>query len=362
MRHRMIWQRASILIVLSMVTASAAAFASNLKPVQHGQPFPVMIQGQPGSASTLTNPAHESWLGLIVKDTDEATTKKLKLPHVTGVLVVSVIPDSPAAKAGFQPNDVILQFDGQRVRSVAQLHRLIKETPADRTVDVRISRQGKLQTLKAKIEDRGPSASLEKPGNPKHRVWQWPGYKIPLKPEQPEPFIEPVPKGKIIPLPPVMPKFYMGPIPSPGAPEAPHLWIFPNPGPKSQVRPSLRPGPAREDALGISGQDLTPQLARFFAVKEGRGVLISQVDKHSPASAAGLKAGDVIVRVGSKQIGSMAELRQALQSQANSQHKVTLGIVRNREERQMSVLLNPHHLTPPHYGVRPEPIMARRNR
>jgi serine protease Do len=355
MRPTRTWHRASLLIALGLIAASVTVFAANRKPDQQGNSFAGIIQGRVGPAFSLMNPGHESWLGLIVKDTDEAKTKELKLPHVTGVLVVSVIPGSPAAKAGFQKNDVILEFDGQRVRSVAQLHRLVKETPPDRTVKVRITRQGKLETLQAKIESRGPSAFLEMPANPK--IWQWPYNKPPAKPH---PFLQPVPKGRIIPLPPVMPKFYLGPLPNLKPQLPPELKPFIEPGPKGEARPFLNPRPARENALGISGQDLTPQLARFFGVKEGKGVLISQVDKGSPASSAGLKAGDVIVRVGRQEVGSMTELRWALQNQANGQHKVTLGVVRNREERQMSVLLAPGRLTPHGNGVRPEPIMARR--
>lgn len=105
---------------------------------------------------------------------------------------------------------------------------------------------------------------------------------------------------------------------------------------------------------------MTPQLARFFGVKEGRGVLVTEVKKGRPASAAGLKAGDVIVRVGSQQVASMEQLRQALRMQANNQHRVTLGIVRNHQEHQMTVLLNPERPTPNQHSVRPLPIMSMR--
>jgi serine protease Do len=352
MRTKRNWRRAGLLIALSLVTACAAAFAASGKPDEPAQ-----------SSASLLNPGHEGWLGLVVKDTDEATAKELKLPHVTGVLVVSVIAGSSAEKAGFKPNDVILEFDGQRVRSVAQLRRLIEETPPDRTVSIQITRQGKLQTLEAIIEPL-PNAFLETPDNPNVRIWRWPAYKLPLQPEQPEPepYAEPVPKGKIIPLPPVMPKFYLGPLPNLNPQPPFQSKPFVEPVPKGETplppsRPFTSPFPAQENALGISGDDLTPQLARYFGVKQGKGVLVSRVVPGSPASAAGLKAGDVIVKVGSQEVGSMAELQWALQTQANQQHKVTLGIVRDRQEREMSVLLAPGR-----NGIRPEPIMALQDR
>jgi PDZ domain len=282
------------------------------------------------------------------------------------------------------------------VRSVTQLRRLIEETPANRTVKVEITRGGKLQTLEAKIENRGPSALLEKPENPKYRIWIGPAYKLPpqlqpppslepgpqwkavplppgnpnfrawigpefAEPQQPEPepFLEPGPNRKIMPLPPVIPKFYLGPLPN-LKPQPPQLEPFIEPGPQGRNRPFGYQQPAQENALGISGQDLTPQLARFFGVKQGKGVLVTQVDKGSPASAAGLKAGDVIVRAGSQQVGSMAELQWLLQTQPNRQRRVPLGIVRNHEERRMSVLLSPERPAPNQHGRWALPIMSMR--
>jgi membrane-associated protease RseP (regulator of RpoE activity) len=225
MTTRKKWHRAGLLIAFSMVPAAATAFAASGKPDEPAKSF-----------SFLINPGNETWLGLKLKDTDEAQAKELKLPHVTGVLVVSVVPGSPAAKAGFQPNDVIMEFDGQRVRSVAQLHRLIEETPADRTVKVEISRKGKLETLQVKVETRGPSALLETQDDLKFQVWVGPEFEVPATPE-PEPFVEPGQNWKIIPLPEVLPKFKIGPIPNPEAPGFPHKRPFVEPWPKGEIIP-----------------------------------------------------------------------------------------------------------------------------
>lgn len=339
------WHWASLFVAINLVMAYAAVPAAYASPIQQGQ-RPSRIIIVPGN--------HDHWLGLTVKDVNGSNAKQLKLPEITGAIVVSVIPDSPAAKAGFQKGDVILQFDGQRVRSVAQLHRLVEETPAGRTVKVEITRHGMLQTLQVTVENRGPNAFLNMPLSPRGKIWRWPFSEPPVTP-QPEPFLEPSPKGKVIPLPPVIPKFKSGPLPNPEAPEVPHLWIFPKSGPESEARPSLSPHPQQENTLGISGQDLTPQLARFFGVKQGKGILVSQVEKGSAASAAGLKAGDVIFQVGSQQVGSIAELRQALRTPENTRRRITLEIVRNRQERELSVLLRPGS-----HGVKPEPIMSLR--
>lgn len=53
-----------------------------------------------------------------------------------------------------------------------------------------------------------------------------------------------------------------------------------------------------------------------------------------------MKAGDVIVQVGSVEVSSIEQLRHALQAQAEH-HRVKLEIVRNRKAKEMSVLLTP---------------------
>src|SRR2546428_13480915 len=51
-----------------------------------------------------------------------------------GVVIEEVQPDSPAEKAGLKRSDVIVEFDGERVRSARQFRRLVDETPPGRTV------------------------------------------------------------------------------------------------------------------------------------------------------------------------------------------------------------------------------------
>ena len=78
-------------------------------------------------AATLDGNA---WLGVQLKDVTAEKARELKLPGEYGALVAGVDEDSAAAKAGLQKGDVIVEFAGERVRSAAQLRRLIRETPA----------------------------------------------------------------------------------------------------------------------------------------------------------------------------------------------------------------------------------------
>jgi C-terminal processing protease CtpA/Prc len=92
--------------------------------------------------------------------------------------------------------------------------------------------------------------------------------------------------------------------------------------------------------LGIAADDLTPQLAQYFGVKEGKGVLISEVTTGGPADKAGLKAGDVIVQVDGKPIDGVEELRATLNDKfTGDTRKVSLTIVRDHHEQTVSAEL-----------------------
>jgi serine protease Do len=218
-----------------------------------------------------------SWLGVEVEDVTAQKAHELKLPGVYGALVTRVEAESPAARAGLKAGDVILDFAGERVRSVAELTRLVRETPPDRSVAVKVSRSGKTLALTAQIARR-PESNFS-------------------------PRIE---------IPPV---------------KLPHFdFNFAWPG-----RPRL----------GILANDLTPQLAQYFGVQQGKGVLVTEVNDGSAAQKAGLKAGDVIVKVGSTEVDSVAALRSALRGDSNQKRQVALTIVRNRQEQKVTVDLPP---------------------
>jgi membrane-associated protease RseP (regulator of RpoE activity) len=207
-------------------------------------------------------------LGVSLSDVTPERAKELKLPSVAGAIVQSVQKDSAAAKAGFEENDVILEFDGVRVRSSAELRRLIRETPVGRTVAIKIMRDGATRMLDAQLEASGNSFSFNMPE-----------IRVPRMEEIP---------------------------------------------------PSY--GPHRV-TLGISGDDLTPQLAQFFGVKQGKGVLVTEIVKGGAAEKAGLKAGDVIVQINSKPIGSVEELRFTLNLFLDDPRKVDITIVRDHHEQ-----------------------------
>jgi serine protease Do len=94
-------------------------------------------------------------LGVSVRDVTDADAKTAGLASPAGAHVESVATESAAAKAGVQTGDVIVSFDGERVRSAAHLVRLVGETPAGRTVEIALQRAGKRVTVNAALAEPG---------------------------------------------------------------------------------------------------------------------------------------------------------------------------------------------------------------
>jgi Do/DeqQ family serine protease len=90
--------------------------------------------------------------------------------------------------------------------------------------------------------------------------------------------------------------------------------------------------------LGVSTQDLTPELARSFGIKGPHGALVADVVKGSPAEKAGLRRGDVIIAYGGHPITDGSTLRNTV-ANSNIGRKVDVTIIRNREEHTIPVLI-----------------------
>ncbi len=67
-------------------------------------------------------------------------------------------------------------------------------------------------------------------------------------------------------------------------------------------------GEVRRGRLGAQGQDLTPQLAQAFDLKQFRGIIITQIESGSPAHTGGLQVGDVIISANGRKIRSSREM------------------------------------------------------
>jgi serine protease Do len=105
-----------------------------------------------------------------------------------------------------------------------------------------------------------------------------------------------------------------------------------SPGPPS-VLPRLSTL-VRGATLGLETESIGGQLADYFGVKDG--VLVRSVAANSPAEKAGIKAGDVITRVGDSHVATPAEI--ATQVRAKSGSPVALTVTRDRREMTVTVM------------------------
>lgn len=87
------------------------------------------------------------WLGVQIQPVTEEVAESLGLKADKGALVASIVPDSPAARAGLQAGDVILDLNGQRLDEFRDLARRVAEIKAGTKVQIEVLRQGKRQTV-----------------------------------------------------------------------------------------------------------------------------------------------------------------------------------------------------------------------
>jgi serine protease Do len=231
-----------------------------------------------------------SRIGVSIEDVDEDDVKRSKLPGAAGVLVAEVHQDSAAEKAGLKKGDIIVEFDGERVRSTRQFTRLVQETPSGRQVQASVIRDGQRMTLT--IQPRESDAF--RPFRDLDRIEEYG-----------RPWVVP-------PTPPATPAPPARPAPAPRA----RLFDF----------DELLGGSSSR--LGITVGDLSTQLAEYFGTKDG--VLVTAVLDGSSAAKAGVKAGDVIVSFNGADVTSPSELRRRL-DRVEDGEEFTIGIVRDKK-------------------------------
>lgn len=243
---------------LSLALPSLAA-PQNSAPPPPPPPGFMLLDG-PGAA-----------IGASIRDVDRLEAERLKMDG--GAFVDAVRMNSPAEKAGLRAADVIVQFDGERVRSARHLTRLVRETPPGRTVKAVVLRSDKRVEVSVTPEGDAQRVGAFDPDRLREQL------------------------GRMS-----------------------DRW-FDDGLPGSRAR------------LGATVEELTPQLAAYFGAKQG--VLVAAVADNSPASRAGLAVGDVIISIDSRPINSRADLVRAFREAKDGQD-VKIGIVRDKRESSVT--------------------------
>ncbi|HEV2446863.1 MAG TPA: PDZ domain-containing protein [Candidatus Sulfopaludibacter sp.] len=247
-------------------------------------------QGRARSAGVLMKDA--SYLGIGVEDVDSDRARNLKLKEESGAYVTSVMPDTPAFKAGLKEGDVILEYNGQRVDGREHLIRLVRDTAPGKQVKIGLWRAGAPLTVMATVASHKVMESED--GN-----WS----------------------------------FNMPSLSMPNLPELPHGFAMPSIDIPKMITVM------QNSTLGIEGESLAqqPQLAEFFGVKDG--VLVKSVAKGSAAERAGMKAGDVLVRIGDTKVATSRDVAGALRY-AQAGRSVNVAVVRNKKEMPLTVTID----------------------
>ena len=223
------------------------------------------------------------YIGVYLEEVDGEAVSRLGLPAERGALITRVAEDSPAAEAGLLANDVIVGFNGQSVESIRALGRLVRETPAGRSVELDVIRDGRNRQLSVEIGER--------PG----RV-----------------FIGPDIAGDW------------------------DVRVAPGHGGHGEHRVFAFGGRGR---LGVQLQPLGDQLAEYFGVSGG--ALIASVREDSPAAAAGLQAGDVITGIGDTEVEDPGDAARAIHEAEEG--SLTITVVRDGSARSFTVDLPERH-------------------
>ena len=202
-----------------------------------------------------------SAIGISVRDVDDPAAE-------TGAVVMDVRAEGPANAAGIEPGDVIVEFDGERVRGARQLARVVEETPAGRTVPLRVRRDGSALALQVTpAEAPGWAARLADVDSARLRRGM-------------------AELGE-----------RLGELDLSGLRRLPDL-----------LREG-RWGPGRV-RLGVRAESIGGQLADYFGVDAG--VLVTHVGADTTGATAGLRAGDVITAIDGDAVNDLRGLRRRL--------------------------------------------------
>lgn len=249
--------------------AAVVVTALTLAPASSAQ-----IRGRAGLPGMEVLQGSGGHIGVSVRELTSDEMSRARVERPGGVFVESVREGSPAARAGLRSGDIIMELDGERVRGVRHCSRLVLETPPGRAVKGGIIRDGMRLVLDVTPEAAPPlSARLPEISREIERRMRSLSRDFD--------FDVRIPQG------------------------------------------------GQRARLGMTVTPLTDQLASYFGVQDG--VLVSKVEADSPASRAGIRAGDVITAINGRTPRLSADVAASLRA-AVPGSTVEIGLVRDKKE------------------------------
>ena len=264
-----------------LAAAVTAAVMMAVRPADAQEPRLVLRSG----ASTAS-------IGVGIREVMGEDAAKAKMAQPSGVYVESVREGSPAAKAGFQAGDIVIDFDGERVRGTSHFTRLVQESVPNRQVAAVVIRGTSKQTLNVVPEASAGFNILTGDGRRQLQELQ--------------------------------------------------RQVPPNFNFDFDADALRRALPVTGATLGVTVSPLTDQLATHFGVKQG--VLVSAVTSNSPAAGAGVRAGDVITGVNGQTVSSSGDITRALRE--NRGETVDLAVTRDKKSLSLKATIPARSRTP----------------
>ena len=208
------------------------------------------------------------------------------------VEVVDVEKDSPAELAKIEEGDILLSIDGKKITGSPMIVSAIRGRKPGQDVKFEVERDGKTVDVKVKLGEYPESEAR------KELELRFPRLFTP--PQTPEP---------------------------PAAPEA------------FMKRFETWPGWERRVYIGVYLQPLTKELLDYFGVKEAAGLLVNRLTEDGPAAKAGLKVGDVIIRVEGKKVQSTGEVSEIIQGKKKGD-KVKIEVIRDKKSTNFEITVD----------------------
>lgn len=244
-----------------LVSASPCAFAQRASSSKH-----IVIGGEDEGGKNEV-----AFLGVQIDDLTKRIIDKFDYPRETGVIIIKVEEGSAAEKAGLEANDIVYLFGGTKLKEAYRLTELVRERNPGDKVTLVIYRNGQEKKVPVVLGKRSElSIVAEDFGRISEDM-----------------------SAKLRKLKKATARMY-----------------------SNDLVPKRR--------LGMEIDDLNGDLAEYFSVKKGEGVLVLDVEAESPAGRAGIRGGDVITRIGGNAVAGSEDFMDAL---SNAEEGDTVAVV-----------------------------------
>lgn len=233
--------------------------------------FSLASPAEAGKRSKKDSDTRSPWLGVQIQTVNADLVERYDLETENGVYVDDVVENSPADDAGLRSGDIILEFNGAKLKSADELIDMVADGEPGDEITLLINRNGRTVTEVATLgkwqraDDR--RFSVRRLGRDKsYRLFE-----------------------------------------------------------------SLT-----DTYIGVSLETISGQLLAHFGADEGYGALIKEVTEDTPADKAGLKAGDVIVKIAGEEIKSLVDVQDAV-NKTDEGETVELTVLRDKREKSFTV-------------------------